>query len=215
MRRAARAAGAPLAVLATLLPAVAPAVVRPPSADLPDPVALPIMPLVGDVPEHVSPPPEHPPHAERPDPVVTPPTPARAPTGPPHLSSLRPRRAARQKIAQVFPPIPRENPVPLAYKPPEGATGTTTRVQSSAYCDSGSTADGSPTVRQGGETVAAWGQAPMGSRWRIVSGPWAGLVVRVADRSSSRFRHRLDVWAASCGEAIRYGAPWIEVESAD
>ena len=82
----------------------------------------------------------------------------------------------------------------------------------SAYCLGGHTASGEP-VHDG---AVAWGDAPMGSRWRIVEGPAAliGQEFTVLDVSARRFRHRMDRWVASCAEAFAFGIPFVVVEPA-
>lgn len=79
-------------------------------------------------------------------------------------------------------------------------------VDSTAYCDHGVTASGEWT--SGG--MVAMNNIEFGAKWRVLDGPMAGRVFRVADRigHSSTF----DVWLPTCDEARQYGRRSIEIE---
>ncbi len=80
-------------------------------------------------------------------------------------------------------------------------------LDSTAYCETGTMADGQRTHVG---AAAADGYA-FGTRLLITSGPEAGSVVVIEDRSAPGATD-LDIWMPSCAAAIDYGRRVIKVE---
>jgi hypothetical protein len=165
---------------------------------------LPIIPIVAPPPVDPAPAPPAPvePPAPLPPPLPEPPPPP--PPPPPPLPPPPPPPPLLPELPPLLPPLPPLLPPlpPLPLPLPQQV------VESSAFCLRGTTASGVPA----GPGIAAWGPAPMGSIWRLINGPLAGQIVVIADRSAPAYRHRLDVWFASCPAAIQYGRRQITVE---
>lgn len=79
-------------------------------------------------------------------------------------------------------------------------------VDSTAYCDHGVMANGEWTS----DGMVAMNGVGFGEKWRVLDGPMAGRVFRVADRigHSSSF----DLWLPTCDEARQYGRQQIQIE---
>lgn len=94
---------------------------------------------------------------------------------------------------------PRPNPPDAA---PSAGGGDVRTVSSTAYCLTGTMANGQRVYRG----AVAMNGVPMGSRWEVVE---TGAVYTVADRigHGSGF----DIWMASCDEARKYGRRTVVV----
>ncbi|MEX2588034.1 MAG: hypothetical protein WD602_08600 [Actinomycetota bacterium] len=81
------------------------------------------------------------------------------------------------------------------------------RVESTAYCLTGTMASGKPVY----DGAAAMNGVPLGTRYQVVSGPQAGKVYTVEDRigHSSEF----DIaFPGDCDAAVAYGRRIINIE---
>lgn len=125
--------------------------------------------------------------AQPPAQPVAPPTPQSAPSAPP---------VAAQR-AGLTPP-----PAAVAPRPVSGVRS----VSSTAYCLTGTMANG----RRVYSGAVAMNGVPFGSRWEVLSGPWAGRVLTVADRigHGSQFDVAMP---GNCRAAINYGRRTIKI----
>lgn len=104
-------------------------------------------------------------------------------------------RAARSTVRA-------STPSTAVVRPPSG----TRTIAASAYCLRGTMANG----RQVHDGAVASNVLPMGSKWRVLGGPLDGRVLTVEDTGGPRVT--LDVWMASCHQAIVFGRPSLRIE---
>ncbi len=85
-------------------------------------------------------------------------------------------------------------------------SGLELTVDSTAYCDRGTMADGNETH----DGAVAMNDVEFGTQYMILSGPLHGKVVTVEDRivSGSQF----DIWMEDCDAAIQYGRQQIQIQ---
>lgn len=145
-------------------------------------------------------------------------------------SEETPRASGGTFPVSVVDPAPAAEPVPITVAPSVTSTTTTTvprrrrplpaqtgnvpqapagpkrTVESTAYCFTGTMANGRP-VQPG---AAAMNGVPFGTQWRVLDGPYAGRVVTVMDR----YGHgtEFDVWVSDCGAAKAYGRRTVTIE---
>jgi 3D (Asp-Asp-Asp) domain-containing protein len=120
-------------------------------------------------------------------------------TAPPTTSSVPPRRTIPTTTTR---PVRRAPSTPA---PPQ--TGATRSIKSTAYCQRGTMANGHQVHSGAVASIVL----PMGSTWRVLTGPMAGAVVTVEDRGGRAAT--FDIWMASCSQAINYGHPSIQIAS--
>lgn len=104
--------------------------------------------------------------------------------------------------------LPPPDPPPAEPAPgPAPASGPARRVNSTAYCLTGTMANG----RRVFHGAVAMNGVAFGTRWRILDGPLAGRVLTVADRigHSSQFDVAMP---GDCQAARRYGRRTVTIE---
>lgn len=102
--------------------------------------------------------------------------------------------------ATTAPPGTRPTPRPAA------AADGSRRVVSTGYCLEGTTASG----RLVGPGTVAMNGVPLGTRWRVHDGPFAGATLEVIDRIGHGTD--FDIWFERCDDAMAYGRRTITVE---
>ena len=85
-------------------------------------------------------------------------------------------------------------------------SGAARRAVSTGYCLEGTTASG----REVGPGTVAMNGVPLGSRWYVHDGPFAGTTLEVADRIGHGTD--FDIWFEHCSDAMAYGRRTITVE---
>jgi hypothetical protein len=126
------------------------------------------------------------------------------PTSPPPTSPP-PTAAAR-------PPVPTSSttsPSTTTSTPPleqlQPAAASKRRISSTAYCETGRMANGDLAH----DGAVSSHQLPRGTRWEVLSGPYAGRVLTVADTGPLA---TFDIaMPGRCGDAIAYGRRSIEI----
>lgn len=107
----------------------------------------------------------------------------------------------QQATPQTQPAAPAPEPEPTS------ASGPSRTVHSTAYCLTGTMASGK-RVYQG---AAAMNGVPLGSRYRVLSGPAAGRSLTIEDRIGSGSQFDI-AYPGNCGAARQYGRRTISVE---
>lgn len=100
-------------------------------------------------------------------------------------------------------PAPQQQAAPA----PSSASGPSRTVHSTAYCLTGTMASGKRVY----EGAAAMNGVPLGSRYRVLSGPAAGRSFTIEDRIGSGSQFDI-AYPGNCGAARQYGRRTISVQ---
>lgn len=104
--------------------------------------------------------------------------------------------------------LPRSHTTAPTGPAPVVATGAARSISSTAYCESGRMASGEYAY----EGAVSSKVLPRGSRWRVLTGGFAGRVFTVKDTGALAY---FDIaLPGRCSEAVAYGRQTIQIEAA-
>ncbi|MBW3591580.1 MAG: hypothetical protein KY393_07025 [Actinobacteria bacterium] len=121
---------------------------------------------------------------------------------PQQQSAPAPQQQSAPQTQQAA-PAPQQQSAPA----PQSASGPSRTVHSTAYCLTGTMASGKRVY----EGAAAMNGVPLGSRYRVLSGPAAGRSFTIEDRIGSGSQFDI-AYPGNCGAARQYGRRTISVE---
>jgi hypothetical protein len=128
------------------------------------------------------------------------------PEPPPAAAALIPPLVLEQTTTTTTaPPATTAPTIPVPSKRPQGDDST---ISSTAYCETGRMANG----QLAHEGAVSSHVLPRGSRWRVLTGPYAGAVLIVEDTGPLA---TFDIaMPGRCDDAVAYGRRVIEIEAA-